>query len=86
MPTDHDLPPPWIAFPNLDPASLPARQGAEELYFLHDFWPFWRTLDGAGRTAYLEHWNATPLWREAIRTCDPDWLTAEMDEDEGPPA
>lgn len=75
--------PPWIAFPELNPNELAGflRQGATEAYF-YDLWrPFWESLDAGQRAHYLDHWNASPEWREAIHFHfeeDPDF-DAEAD-------
>ena len=58
-------PPPWVAFPSLGPA-LPPTQGAEEAYIDMDWLPFWSALRADEKAAYLDRWQASPDWREAI--------------------
>jgi hypothetical protein len=60
--------PPWLVFPDLDPRELAGylRQGVTEAYFFNHWRPFWDALDGGQRAQYLDHWRASPEWREAI--------------------
>lgn len=60
--------PPWLVFPELNPRELVGflRQGATEAYFFNHWRPFWNSLDGTRREQYLDHWKATPEWRDAI--------------------
>jgi hypothetical protein len=60
--------PPWVVFPDLHPRELAGylRQGVTEAYFLNHWRPFWDALDGGQRAQYLDHWNASSEWREAI--------------------
>ena len=60
-----ELPPPWIAFPDLT-ANDPPTQGAEEAYIDLDWLPFWTSMDEAGQAAYLDRWQATAEWRDVI--------------------
>jgi hypothetical protein len=48
--------PPWIEYPDSEPAWGGWRQGTSEAW-LHDVWlPFWRRLPSADRAAYLKRW------------------------------
>lgn len=60
--------PPWLVFPELDPRELAGhlRQGAAEAYFVNHWRPFWASLAGEQRAAYLDRWRASPAWREAL--------------------
>ena len=59
-------PPPWIAFPDIDPDSLGSLQGVIE-YWWTTFWnPFWDTLDSAKQDEFLHDRNATLAWRECV--------------------
>lgn len=59
-------PPPWIAFPDMDPDSLGALQGDVE-YWWAAFWnPFWGTLDSAEQVKFLHDRNATVEWSDCI--------------------
>ncbi|TCK38977.1 hypothetical protein B0G84_4303 [Paraburkholderia sp. BL8N3] len=59
-------PPPWIAFPDIDPDSLGSLQGDIE-YWWASFWtPFWDVLDSAQKDKFLHDHDATFAWRECI--------------------
>jgi hypothetical protein len=60
--------PPWVVFPEIDPRALAGhlRQGAAEVYFADHWGPFWSSLASGQRVRYLDHWQASPEWREAI--------------------
>jgi len=60
-----DLPPPWIALPDLDPQE-PATHGLAEAYVAMNWLPFWQGLSAQDRAAYLDRWNASPEWRQVI--------------------
>jgi len=57
--------PPWIAIPGLGPED-PATQGIADAYIALDWLPFWRSLAPGRKTAYLDRWQTSPAWREAI--------------------
>jgi hypothetical protein len=64
--------PPWRVFPAMRPVEVAARQGAEEAWVDEVWRPFWASLDAPQRTAYLDHWQASDAWRDAIHhTFDP---------------
>lgn len=67
-------PPPWEAFPEIQPDDLVAhlRQGAAEPWFDREWRPFWASLDGEQRELYLQHWSASLAWREAMSVFDVD--------------
>lgn len=46
-------PPPWIAFPDVDPSTLGALQGSMAYWWDWLFSPFWSTLDVVQQTSYL---------------------------------
>jgi hypothetical protein len=58
--------PPWKVFPAFTPSMLPATQGAEESWFDEEWRPFWASLSPLERHAYLDHWDATEEWRDAL--------------------
>ena len=60
-----ELPPPWVAVPDLQPDD-PATQGMAEAYVVLNWLPFWQTLAADGKAAYLDRWQASPEWRAAI--------------------
>jgi hypothetical protein len=61
--------PPWIVFPWLDPDELSGhlKQGVAEPWFDQIWRPFWSSLSETQRLQYLDHWKASPGWRDAIR-------------------
>jgi hypothetical protein len=70
-------PPPWQEFPAVEPQVL-ARyltQGETEWWFDEVWRPFWGALSSEQKELYLEHWKATPEWREAMQVfeVDPDF-------------
>jgi hypothetical protein len=72
MPSDEQLfdacPAPWTQFPFIAPEML-ARyltQGETEWWFDEVWRPFWDPLTSAQKDRYLNHWSATPAWREAL--------------------
>jgi hypothetical protein len=67
-------PPPWKAFPEIQPDELVAhlRQGAAEPWFDQEWRPFWASLDEGQRERYLQHWSASPAWRDAMMVFDVD--------------
>jgi hypothetical protein len=46
-------PPPWFAFPDVDPSTLGALQGSMAYWWDWLFSPFWSALDGNQRVNYL---------------------------------
>lgn len=67
MPTDTPQPP-WVAFPALRPETLATRVGQDvaEPWFDQVWRPYWTSLTPIQRTCYLDAWEASPEWREAI--------------------
>jgi hypothetical protein len=61
--------PPWVVFPHLVPDELAShlKQGVAEPWFDQVWRPLWSRLSASERAEYLDHWNASPEWREAIR-------------------
>lgn len=70
-------------FPELNPRELAGylRQGVTEAYFFNHWRPFWSSLDSGQREQYLDHWNASSEWREAIafHSNDDSGFDAEAD-------
>jgi hypothetical protein len=66
--------PPWKVFSEISPSDVSAhtRQGRAEPYFDEIWRPFWTSLSPTQRTAYLDHWHATPAWRDAMSIFDRD--------------
>jgi len=64
----NSCPPPWQAFPDIAPQDLVAylKQGLTEAWFDQRWRPFWSALDEQQREAYLQHWSASPAWRDAL--------------------
>jgi hypothetical protein len=58
--------PPWIAFPKLKADQLPCNQGAEEVWIDEVWRPFWHALSSEQKTQYLDHWQASKGWWDAI--------------------
>lgn len=58
--------PPWEVFPAFTAAMLPAKQGAQEVWYDEEWRPFWASLSPQERQAYLDHWQATAEWRDAL--------------------
>lgn len=61
--------PPWVAFRQLQVEELAShlKQGTAEPWFDQKWRPFWASLSSSERRQYLDHWQATPEWREALR-------------------
>jgi hypothetical protein len=55
-PQRHSLRPPWIEYPDTDPLWGGWRQGISEAWLKDRWLPFWRSLDGPAREAYLQDW------------------------------
>jgi len=64
-----DTSPPWQVFPFLTPDGLAGhlRQGIAEPWFDQVWRPFWAGLSVDARAQYLDHWQATPEWKAAIK-------------------
>ena len=79
----NDVQPPWIAFPEIAANELVAylKQGATEAWFDQVWRPFWVALETSQKSAYLQHWNASPEWAQAIIDAfdAPDDFDAEAD-------
>jgi hypothetical protein len=60
--------PPWVVFPFIEPEGLGGHlnQGVAEPWFEQCWGPFWNGLSDEQKREYLDHWNATPEWRDAI--------------------
>lgn len=69
----------WVVFPKLT-ISDSMNQGAEEAYVVLEWLPFWKGLTDAEKTAYLDHWQAPPEWRQEIIERF-EWDPAEMERD-----
>jgi hypothetical protein len=63
-----ELPPPWVAFPEIPPNELVRhlKQGLVELWVDQHWRPFWASLTREDKEGYLEYWDASPEWRETI--------------------
>jgi hypothetical protein len=63
-----EIQPPWVAFPDLtiETFSRHLTQGLVEAWVDQHWRPFWASLDREERTAYLDYWDASPEWREAV--------------------
>ncbi|WP_439890557.1 hypothetical protein ACS7SF_15270 [Ralstonia sp. 25C] len=69
MPTDLSPPrPPWITFPQLQPGELAlhVQQGIAETWFDQEWRPYWALLTPEQKKRYLDDWQASPEWRDAI--------------------
>ncbi|HTS25874.1 MAG TPA: hypothetical protein VMH81_08360 [Bryobacteraceae bacterium] len=66
---DGEVPPPWVAFPGQDSTSGFWKQSGEP-WMATVFRPFWRALDSAGKTRYLQKWSAPQEWREWLEWLD----------------
>ena len=64
----NGVPPPWQIFPEIAPTELEAylKQGVTEAWFDQHWRPFWGSLTESQRARYLDHWSASPAWREAM--------------------
>lgn len=77
-------PPPWKAFPAMEPLELmTANQGAQEAWLIQQWWPFWSPLSPADRVSYLHEWGASAEWVDELNSItsfieDPD-LDLEAD-------
>lgn len=75
----EDMPPPWIALPELTVDDA-ANQGLAETYVALSWLPFWRSLAPDGKASYLDRWAASPGWRAAIALrYDQEGFNAEAD-------
>lgn len=66
MSGENEIKPPWVVFPEMQPADLRATQGAEERWLNEDWWPFWLTITAEDRKAYLIRWNSDAEWRDYL--------------------
>ncbi|AEG70964.1 conserved hypothetical protein (plasmid) [Ralstonia solanacearum Po82] len=82
MPTDTPQPP-WVAFPALRPETLAmrVRQGVAEPWFDQVWRPYWTSLTPIQRTCYLDAWEASPEWREAIAFVFETLSDLDLDQD-----
>ncbi len=81
-PLFNDNKPPWVVFGYMRADDLTAylNQGETQAWFDQLWRPFWADLSVAQKTAYLEHWEASPAWVEAIGTTfDPETFDLEAD-------
>ncbi len=59
-------PPPWVAFPDIDPDTLGSRQGAID-YWWNIYWrPFWAMLNGYERERFKAKYDAQTGWIEYL--------------------
>ncbi|MDB0541919.1 hypothetical protein ACYT85_15235 [Ralstonia solanacearum] len=60
--------PPWVVFPFIKPDELAmhVRQGIAEPWFDQVWRPYWASLTATQRAGYLDAWQASPEWRDAI--------------------
>lgn len=78
-----EYPPPWVALPDLQPED-PATQRLAEAYIVLNWYPFWSSLTPAQKASYLDRWNASAEWRDAIAArydADPIMLADEAREE-----
>jgi len=59
-------PPPWFAFPNVDPSTLGDLQGSMEYWWDWLFAPFWNALNGTGRAHYLSRFPPDDGWADFL--------------------
>jgi hypothetical protein len=59
-------PPPWFAFPNVDPSTLGDLQGSMEYWWDWLFAPFWNALDDTDRAHYLSRFPPDEDWAEFL--------------------
>lgn len=85
MPTDltKTPQPPWIVFPHIAPdeLALHVRQGVAEPWFDQEWRPFWTALTAIQRDRYLDDWQTTPEWREAITFVFESFSDLDIDQD-----
>jgi hypothetical protein len=64
--------PPWVAFTYLEPDLFPryVTQGETEWWYDAIWRPFWTSLTDTQKARYLDRWNASPGWRDALRSLD----------------
>jgi len=62
------LDPPWVVFPEIKPRELSAylKQGVTETWFDQHWRPFWSSLTPDQQRDYLDHWQTTEEWRDAV--------------------
>lgn len=75
--------PPWIIFPNIKPDKLAAhvQQGISEPWFDRVWRPFWTPLTSRQQDRYLDDWQASPEWREAIVFVFDSFSDLDVDQD-----
>ncbi|MFP3756719.1 hypothetical protein D3C87_1712260 [compost metagenome] len=75
--------PPWIVFPHTEPGELAphVRQGVAEPWFDREWRPFWTSLTPIQRDLYLDGWQASPEWREAIAFVFESFSELDVDQD-----
>ncbi len=67
LPLEGAVPPPWLQFPGQNSVWGGWRQGNGEHWLLNTWLPYWRSLQGTGRTAYLDRFPPPDDdWREWI--------------------
>jgi len=85
MPTDltPPPPPPWIVFPDIKPGDLArhVQQGVAEPWFDQEWRPYWAPLTTIQRDRYLDDWQASPEWREAIAFVFGAFSDLDIDQD-----
>lgn len=59
-------PPPWIAFPELDPSTVGSLQGSIEYWWDWLFLPFWSAADHDTRARYLARHPADQDWLDFL--------------------
>lgn len=67
--------PPWVQFPDMEPADLRATQGLEEAWLDHEWWPYWMSLSESDRLSYLQNWQPSDAWQSEL-----DFLTRTREE------
>ncbi len=74
---------PWVAFPEINPTELSAylKQGTSEAWFDQVWRPFWNSLNQKERLAYLQHWDASPEWTDAINGVFAELKAFDIDAD-----
>lgn len=63
---DIEPPPPWVAFPDIDPSILGSLQGAMEYWWDWLFSPFWSGLSANERMDYLTRHSADEDWADFL--------------------
>lgn len=68
---DLEPPPPWTAFPDVDPSTLGSLQGSMEYWWDWLFLPFWSAADAPARSRYLKKHPANEDWQEFLKNHAP---------------